>query len=317
MATPKLSDMMIGGDGWNNAHWLAKGVMGLTLLALVVVIVWGICRLAGFETFYPTPDAWNRLTGAGTPLDFDIVRPEGFREGYSPGDAVANNKCGAHRSNGPVAANACDRAGAPISANRVVRLISDTPSGCDCTCSCPSQPGDVLGVIQSISPSQLNQPIGAVSAYDEAQMAASAARNSAQQASGAVADAMATGNVNESAKKYAAMAMNSANRASQAAAHSKSAAADNKVLDAERASKEAKANANDAHKYKNATMQSLSGGRGVSEMSVLSNVMQGTPFGPEHAKPASDNNKSSQKVMSVGGSPISAYKKGKSSGVRV
>jgi len=308
-----LGNIMTGGAMMDHP----KSVAFMVLAAIVLVLVVGFGCWGWGEGFYPTPDIWNRLTGAGTPLDFDIIRPEGFREGYNPGSAVAANKCGSKRTNGPLAANACQRNGAPIGDNRVVRLISNTPSGCDCSCMCPSEPGDVLGVIKSISPNQLNQPIGAASAVDDAEIAATQAANAAAEAAGAVGEAEVVGAANGNAKKNAAMAANMANKALNAANKAKVAASNGKIMEAEKAAKEAESAAHAANKAKAAANMALGGGPAVSEMNVLSNVMKGTPFGPGNAKAANDKKGNVGKgAVVMNGNKIEPYGgKGKAKGV--
>lgn len=279
------------GEALKQAHWGAKMLMAVAVLSVVAVVLYctGVLKLP----FYPTPDIYNRLTGAGTGLDFPVVRPEGFAP-------VASNSCAVHGSqDSPIAANACQHKGAPISANKVVRLINDTPSGFDCTCSGPAGPGDVLGVVKRMSPSDLNQPLGAVSALDEAQQAAGAAANAAHNAMSEVEEARANGRSNATAESNAAKAANAAQKASYAADMAAAASHDNKVLAAEKASKEAKDNAKEAMKYRAHTQRALSGGDPVSVLDALD----------ESPKAANANANAMRSVMEMNGSDIKAYSK--------
>ena len=183
---------------------------------------------------------------------------------------------------------------------------------------CPAEPGDVLGVIKSISPDQLNQPLGAASAVDDAEMAARQAASAAAEAAGAVGEAEVVGGANGNAKKNAAMAANYANKAMNAANKAKIAANSGKVMEAEKAAKEAEGAAHAANKAKAAANMSLGGGPGVGEMQVLSNVMKGTPFGPGNAKAANDKKGNAGKgAVMMNGNKIEPYggKKGKPKGV--
>lgn len=320
MAEPTMAQLF----SWDviSSHVGSAGLAAVSILAAILVLILVLLpalaewpyKLFG-EGFYPTPDIWNRLTGAGTPLDFDIIRPEGFQENYNPGSALAHNQCGAKRTNGPIASNACKRHGAPISADRVTRLIANTPSGCDCSCMCPAEPGDVLGVIKQITPDQLNQPLGAASAVDDAEMAAKQAAAAAAEAAGSVAEAEAAGMANSNAKKNAAMAANMANKAMNAANRAKMAANNGKVMEAEKAANEAERAAHSANKAKAAANNALQGGPGVGEMDVLSNVMKGTPFGPGNAKAANDKKNNGKGAMMMNGNKVEPYKKGGPKGV--
>lgn len=300
-----VKDIIVG-------HPLSLAFVVVAVIALIIVIISCLSK----DGFYPTPDAYNRMTGAGTPLDFDVIRPEGFQENYNPGSALAYNQCGARRTNGPIAYNACKRHGAPISADRVVRLIANTPSGCDCTCMCPAEPGDVLGVIKEITPDQLNQPLGAATAVDDAEMAARQASAAAAEAAGMVAEAQAQGLLNNTAKRYASIAANEAQKAMNNSAKAKMAATNGKIMEAEKAAKEAESAAYAASKAKDTAKMSMGGGPDVGEMQVLSDVMKGTPFGPGDAKAANDKkNNSGKGAVMMNGNKIEPYKKGSPKGV--
>lgn len=293
-----------GGKMMNNI-----GVGVLVVIAIVVIVVaLGNCGVIKFPLgFEPNSDIYGRSDGSGTPLDFPIIRPEG----YSPGTAAPWNKCQAHRTNGPIAANACYRRGAPVSGgNRQTRLITDTPSGCDCTCMCPSEPGDALGVIKRITPADLNVPYGAASAVVDAENAANVAKNAAANAAGEVANAEMTGNSNSQAKRKAAEAANAAEKAMNAANKAKNAVANGKLVDAEKAANVAVSAANKANKAKNAVSNSLGNANApISEMTELSNVMKGSG----NAKPANAKSLVSKNVSVINGNKIEPYKKGKGS----
>lgn len=281
-----------------------------SLLALVAALLWCWNPFKWGEGFYPTPDQYGRMTGAGTGLDFDVIRPEGFAP-------VAYNKCTVNSANGPVASNACQRrSGAPISANSTTRIITDTPSGCDCTCACPSVPGDVLGVVKSMSPNQLNQPIGSATAADDAVKSARKAASSAAEAVAAVGEAETSGTASSMAKKYAALAANYASNAMTASNKAQVAASNGKVMDAEKAASQAASAASAASKAKDSTNNSLNG---VSEMSVLSNIMSGTPFGPSDVRAANDNVDTGKGAVMMNGNKVVPYdsKKGMTPGVSV
>lgn len=77
------SDWLGGGEP-GMLKTLVCGVVGLVSLAVVLwvvvkLLVWLWNMLDGFSG---VSDAYGRNTGVGTPLDFDVLRPEGFTSLY-------------------------------------------------------------------------------------------------------------------------------------------------------------------------------------------------------------------------------------------
>lgn len=282
--------------GAENDEWKFSNVHFVALWALAAAAIVCLCGWFGaFDAFYPTPDIYNRFTGATTPLAFDILRPEGYA------NVRAANDCGVHPVGAPVASNACRSKGAPVAGNRTTRLISGTPSGCDCTCSCPTKPGDVLGVVQQITPASLNEPSGLSRAADSSENMALAARQSASLATALLQEAKASGRSSSAMERSVAQSVSAAERALKENEQVRKYLAKGNAMDADRSLKLVQSYAQKAQQNEAAVSQML---QGVSEEQVLSDVMSS-----ENPMPANVN-KDSQPVMELGGSAVSAYRKG-------
>lgn len=161
-------------------------------------------------------DALGRNVGVGTPLDFDVIRPEGF-------DTMASDACPPGPDGYPVAANACPGGVGETGAAKVVRVIA-APNGCNCSCLCPKQPEDALGTINAISVNDLMQPNPAASSLRRARAAGQRARSSVDSARRKLAAAAAAGRSNPAADFMFQNAQASADQAITSA--SNAAAAD-------------------------------------------------------------------------------------------
>jgi len=279
---------------FNNTHFIALWVLGL--FAVACLCGW----LSGFDGFYPTPDIYNRFTGATTPLAFDTIRPEGYA------NVRAANDCGVHSTGSPVASNSCRSKGAPVGGNRTTRLISGTPSGCDCTCNCPTKPGDVLGVVTQITPASLNESSGLSRAVDSSENMALAARHSASLATSLLQEAKAAGRDTSAMERSVAQSVAAAERALKENEQVRKYLAKGNAMDANRAHKLVQSYAQKAKQNEYAVSNML---QGVSEQQVLDEVM-------DYPMPANVN-KGSQSVMELGGSTVSAYRKGGTRGVSI
>jgi len=182
---------MFGGDDDNT--WTLVGVavviVGVILVLSIVAIL--LTRMGSGMMDVNISDAYGRNVGVGTPLDFDVVRPEGF-------DTMASDSCPPGPDGYPVAANACPGGVGETGAAKVVRVLS-APNGCNCSCLCPKQPEDALGTINAISVNDLNTPNPASSALRRARAAGQRARSAVSAARRKLAAAAASGNVNPSA----------------------------------------------------------------------------------------------------------------------
>jgi pyruvate/2-oxoglutarate dehydrogenase complex dihydrolipoamide acyltransferase (E2) component len=174
-------------------EFIQKHCVGLLVIAVLVLVIL-VVALTSYGSGMAQvniSDAEGRNVGVGTPLDFDVIRPEGF-------DTMASDACPPGPDGYPVAANACPGGVGETGSAKVVRVLA-APNGCNCSCLCPKQPEDALGTINAISVDDLNKPNPAASALRRARAAGLRARSAVDAARQKLAAAAAAGRANPAA----------------------------------------------------------------------------------------------------------------------
>lgn len=145
----------------------------------------------------------------------------------------------------PVAVSTCPAHYAATGSAKAIRVLK-APNGCDCTCSCPKQPQDALGTINTVSIGDLLQPNPTNAALKLARKAAMNARSAVERARKHLNSAEKKGLVSPTAVKllqeaqmYADEAVNKENEVAIAHQNQNQVIASQNADDADRAANQA------------------------------------------------------------------------------